>query len=236
MIYDRPPERLASLADVYVVGTMTLRVRRRFERVLAASETARAAVRRAEDRFSALDQRLAPVAPAPATWVGIRARLGFPDEAAPPAAIVGPRFATGWRLALAAMVAGLALGLGWLVLRETRVETQPVASVRADGGVELWLVELDRESTRLALRATGAVRAAEGKSYELWALPEGAAPVSLGLLPVRGEVARSLAPEQRAALAEATKVAVSLEPEGGSPTGAPTGPVLYVAELDRAAG
>jgi anti-sigma-K factor RskA len=36
---------------------------------------------------------------------------------------------------------------------------------------------------------------------------------------------------QRTALTSATQVAISLEPIGGSPIGAPTGPVLYVAAL-----
>jgi anti-sigma-K factor RskA len=236
MIYDRPPERLASLADEYVVGTMSLRVRRRFERVLEASATARAAVRLAEDRFAALDRRLAPVPPSPATWDQVRARLGFADEPRQETPVAEPRWFERWRPAFAVMAAVVVLGLGWLVLRETRVETRPVASLRVDGGVELWAVELDRDSTRLAVRASRAVQAAAGKSYELWALPEGAAPVSLGLLPVRGAVERSLAPAQRAALAGARQVAVSLEPAGGSPTGAPTGPVLYVAELGRVSG
>jgi anti-sigma-K factor RskA len=36
---------------------------------------------------------------------------------------------------------------------------------------------------------------------------------------------------QRAALLAADKVAVSVEPSGGSPTGSPTGPVIIVASL-----
>jgi anti-sigma-K factor RskA len=39
---------------------------------------------------------------------------------------------------------------------------------------------------------------------------------------------------QRTALANSKQIAVSLEPEGGSPTGAPTGPVLLVAPLAKA--
>ena len=68
-----------------------------------------------------------------------------------------------------------------------------------------------------------------GKAHELWAPPEGGAPVSLGLLPKTGEQRRVLTPAQQTALAGAKQIAVSLEPEGGSPTGAPTGPVLLVA-------
>ena len=73
-----------------------------------------------------------------------------------------------------------------------------------------------------------------GKSHELWALPEGGTPVSLGLLPHTGDHHRVLNASQRTALAGSKQVAVNLEPEGGSPTGAPTGPVLLVAPLTPA--
>jgi anti-sigma-K factor RskA len=72
------------------------------------------------------------------------------------------------------------------------------------------------------------------RSFELWALPDsGAAPMSLGVLPDAGMQEHSLSVAQQQALAGASKVAVSLEPRGGSPTGAPTGPVLFVVERIR---
>jgi len=70
-------------------------------------------------------------------------------------------------------------------------------------------------------------------SYELWMLPEGRAPVSLGLLPGTGNAALPLDAEALAVLAQTMTLAVSLEPAGGSPTGAPTGPVLFTAPLLR---
>jgi anti-sigma-K factor RskA len=70
-----------------------------------------------------------------------------------------------------------------------------------------------------------------GKALELWALPDGGSPVSLGLLPTQGEFHRVLTAAQRTALAGSKQLAVSLEPAGGSPTGLPTGPVLHVAPL-----
>jgi anti-sigma-K factor RskA len=81
-----------------------------------------------------------------------------------------------------------------------------------------------------AIAGAGAIAQA-GKSYELWALPDnGAAPVSLGLMPVSGHIDRELTDAQRAALQGASKVAVSLEPEGGSTIKGPSGPVMFVAE------
>jgi anti-sigma-K factor RskA len=75
---------------------------------------------------------------------------------------------------------------------------------------------------------------APGKSHELWVIPaSGGAPVSLGLLPHTGDHHRVLTAAQRAALAGAKTIAVSLEPEGGSPNGSPT-QVLLTAPITAA--
>ena len=62
---------------------------------------------------------------------------------------------------------------------------------------------------------------------ELWALPASGAPRSLGLISASGAsvVQKNKVQPGTAALA------VSLEPTGGSTTGAPTGPVLFVGKL-----
>ncbi len=72
---------------------------------------------------------------------------------------------------------------------------------------------------------------AKDESMELWMIPkDGSAPVSLGLLPTEGE-ATLLLP---AGTVENSKaLAVSQEPLGGSPTGAPTGPVVYQSKWWR---
>ena len=63
---------------------------------------------------------------------------------------------------------------------------------------------------------------------------EGAAPVSLGLMPKSGRDTLELNDAQRLALSRSRQIAISLEPPGGSPTGAPTGPVLFVADVAAA--
>jgi anti-sigma-K factor RskA len=65
------------------------------------------------------------------------------------------------------------------------------------------------------------------RSLELWSLPPQGAPRSLGLI-----AADKATVVQRGKVLDGTAAfAVSLEPAGGSPTGAPTGPVLYVGKL-----
>ena len=66
------------------------------------------------------------------------------------------------------------------------------------------------------------------KALELWAIPRGgAAPRSLGVISSSG----ATVVRRGQVLEGAEALAVSLEPPGGSPTGAPTGPVLYAGKL-----
>ncbi|MGH7153988.1 MAG: anti-sigma factor domain-containing protein, partial [Acetobacteraceae bacterium] len=69
-----------------------------------------------------------------------------------------------------------------------------------------------------------------GKDLELWALPPGATrPISLGVVPA---ATRGLVVSHPAVpLTLRTQLMVSLEPKGGSPTGQPTGPVLFAGTL-----
>jgi anti-sigma-K factor RskA len=129
-----------------------------------------------------------------------------------------------------ALVVVLAGGFGaWRLLQGPQL--QPLATIAAAGGPIAWQIESDAEHHRLRVIASTGVTARPGRSFELWALPDnGGAPVSLGLLPESGRLEHALSERQRQALGASSKVAVSLEPPGGSPTGAPTGPVLFVAD------
>jgi anti-sigma-K factor RskA len=65
-------------------------------------------------------------------------------------------------------------------------------------------------------------------SWELWMLPGGsAAPVSLGLVSLDTVQVVKLPPALAGKMAGAWGMAMSVEPAGGSPTGAPTGPVIF---------
>jgi anti-sigma-K factor RskA len=72
---------------------------------------------------------------------------------------------------------------------------------------------------------------AGGRTPELWVIPADGKPRSLGVVPEKAAAAMTVPPEHRAMLAEGVTLAVSLEPEGGSPTGAPTGPVVMTGTM-----
>jgi anti-sigma-K factor RskA len=124
------------------------------------------------------------------------------------------------------------------VLYWSRVTTEkPVeAAVIVDpSGAPVWQVEVyghaDAERY-LSVRTAARAKPPAGRTYELWALPKNGNPVSLGVLPQQeGSSQRVLTPLQREALSRSEKIAVSVEPAGGSPTGQPTGPVVFVAPL-----
>jgi anti-sigma-K factor RskA len=87
------------------------------------------------------------------------------------------------------------------------------------------MVSLDLHHDRLTLDAARLPAAEAGKSLELWILPPSGNPRSLGIIP-GGQISLPLDRQAAADLARGA-LAVSLEPAGGSPTGQPTGPVLY---------
>ncbi|MGH8198256.1 MAG: anti-sigma factor [Steroidobacteraceae bacterium] len=215
------PEMLDLLAAEYVLGTLTGAARRSFARRRERDPFVDRRVRAWEERFAPLTWRLAPVTPSPAVWTAIERR-------------VGPAPRRQWRAIAGAVAAIAVLGFGWVLWQELRpVEPQATAVVASEEGATLWRVELAADGDHVEVETIGDVRYPDARSLELWALPADAAPVSLGLMPARGRVRLALDDRQRAALAQAANVAVSDEPKGGSPTGAPTGPVLYVAALAR---
>ena len=91
------------------------------------------------------------------------------------------------------------------------------------------LAVLDLAKGDIALNRVAGTEA-EGRSFELWAIVPDAAPVSLGVLTAQSTMRVSLPQSLRDRAGELT-LAISDEPAGGSPTGAPTGSVLAAAPL-----
>ncbi len=224
------PKLIDALAAEYVLGTLGGRARRRFERWRAKEWHVERRVQAWEERLSGLALRLPPMRPSPRVWSQIEKRIGANAGARTQAP---PEKRAPWQ-AIAAGVALLAVLVGsYMTFKAMQgPELRDLATLTAERATQpAWHLSADDDMRHLrATAGAGAVPQA-GKSYELWALPDnGAAPVSLGLMPIVGEIDRELSDAQRAALRGASKVAVSLEPEGGSTTGGPTGPVLFVAE------
>ena len=104
-----------------------------------------------------------------------------------------------------------------------------VAEVAAEDGSLVIAAAYDAEAGALFVdRRAGGPR--EGRALEMWLIAGEAAPVSLGVLPGDAQTALAI-PEALRPQLEGGVLAISDEPPGGSPTGAPTGDELAVGEI-----
>ncbi len=105
-----------------------------------------------------------------------------------------------------------------------------LARLDAEGGKPSFVAAINTNGGNLTI-VPAALLGAEQKSMELWLIPPGDKPHSLGLIdpnrPVTIKVPKDLLRE----VSNEAVLAVSLEPLGGSPTGQPTGPVIANGKL-----
>jgi anti-sigma-K factor RskA len=225
-------ERLEELAGHYVLGTLRGPARARFARALRSDPAVASAVREWEERLACLAAAVPDVNPSKRVWTGIAERLGF---ASTMAGDLGWWQRLGfWRgFGLASFAAAVILSV--LVLTQGPAVPGESLVVVLAGTDErpAMIATTTRNGEVLTLKAVTGATPGPGRAFELWALPQGAAPRSLGVIPT-GSVARvMLGPEGAALLARVPALAVSLEPRGGSPTGQPTGPVVYSGKVER---
>jgi anti-sigma-K factor RskA len=221
------PVLLERLAAEYVLGTLRGPARQRRERWRADTPQREGYCRFWEERLLPLLLQLQPLAPPAHVWSAIEQRLQLRP--------VMPRPQLPRQLAIAASVL-LVAALATLALWRTLVpgRAAEVATISSPAGL-LWQVEVfARAGTpqRLTVRAGVFASHPAGHDYELWALPKNGKPVSLGVLPDQQRATHlQLSSPQQQALAAAAQLAVSVEPTGGSPTGQPTGAVVFVVPL-----
>jgi anti-sigma-K factor RskA len=205
------------LAAEYVLGSLEGEEAREAARLLASDAAFAASVRQWEARLAPLAALAAPVAPPVEVWARIAATTG---------AVAGAVIPLAFRRRLRVWQAGAGLALAVAASLAAFIVLRPVPPARVavlapiGGGVPV-LLATEQAGGMLVIQPSGAIAVPSDRDLELWALAKGETrPRSLGVLPASG---RRLV----AALAPDTQLLVSLEPRGGSPTGQPTGPVLY---------
>lgn len=141
------------------------------------------------------------------------------------------------RFGLAGLAAAaLVVGLFFVVdLPGTGVQPpeNPVyhADLRASGEEEIILAAgYDATTQEMYVERRGMQDRPE-RDIEMWLIAGDNPPVSLGVLPENERIRLPMTPEQIEVLQGAT-LAISDEPEGGSPTGAPTGDILATGPLE----
>jgi anti-sigma-K factor RskA len=220
MRYD-DPELRDKLAAEYVLGTMPIRVRRRFERLLAADPELVRAVEAWTTRFVAID-RGSPAEPPPArVWRAIERRLGPAPPPLQPGWLGTLAF---WRSAALAAAAAAALAILYIAVWAPPARTSIVAILSDEAGMPGWITLGGPGRSDVAIAPITAIAIDPGHSFELWGIADGP-PQPLGLL--AATPGQPLLVDAAALPPPGGVLAISLEPQGGSPTGLPTGPVRY---------
>lgn len=216
------------LTGEYVLGLLRGAARRRFERLLIEDARLRAEVTAWEEKFSAWNRGLQPLSPPASVWRRLQARIEAEAKSAR-----APRLKAWWSAAatLAAVVL-LVIGifLGRSVLTPSPAPAY-LAVMSTAQGQPRWLITVHPQTQRVDIKSLADNTPPPGKSYELWMLPGSGKPIAMGLLNSGGSASETVSAEVIAAIVGAKGLAISVEPEGGSPTGQPTGPVVYVAPL-----
>jgi len=228
-------EQLQQLAGEYVLGTLPLAARRDVERRLASEPLLRAEVQAWEQRLLPLTTLAAPSEPSPGLWPRIAGNLR-------PQAVTA---AGGWRrwwddLRLWRAVSGGAV-LATLVLATvlaTALTTRPDQQARQPAYMVVLVAPQERTAgyvvqasldRRLTLTPLQGTAVPDNKSLQFWTKgTTWKAPVSLGLVTSNRPLTLAM---DRLPQVEADQLfEITLEPQAGSPTGRPTGPVLYIGK------
>lgn len=222
------------LAGEYVLGLLRGAARLRFERLMIEDAQLRAEVVSWEEKFAAWNRGLKPQTPSNHVWWKLEARLKA-EARTHTNKWAGSRTRSGFLSGAAVVTAVVMLIIGIFIGRSliTTAPTAPsyLAIMSSSKGQPLWLITVHPKTRRIEMKALAVNTPPPGKSYELWMLPGSGKPIAMGLMNSSGVASETVNTEVIAAISQAKGVAISLEPQGGSSTGQPTGPVLYVAPL-----
>lgn len=211
-------------------------------RALATNDDGfRAEVARWKGRLAPLLDEAAPVPPPRRLWRRIDAAIGG-QSGNRDNVVQLRRSVMTWRGVSAAMTA-LAACLALLLLAQPRLVAPPPASVSTapplvamlgDDKQMKLMASWDPAGNRLVLAMAGDMPADTSHAHELWVIPSDGKPRSLGTMPSKRQMHMRLADALAELMRQGATIAISVEPPGGSPTGAPTGPVIASGTLKNA--
>ncbi|MBX3609327.1 MAG: anti-sigma factor [Hydrogenophaga sp.] len=234
-------DRDDALASAYVLGTLSAARRTEVQQRLITDAELRARVQAWEERLMPLTALTEPVAPSPAVWARIDASIGpSPVATARRARSVTQRGWQDWWRSLwfwrAVAVTGFATA--------SLVALVPVTGLFAPAEPQYMVVLVAPNSTApgwvvrtsgphsLRLEPLGTTNLPAQRSLQFWTKADTwDAPVSLGL--VQPGQALEVPIDRLPPLVPNQLFEITLEPYNGSPTGRPTGPVLYIGRSVR---
>ena len=253
MEYRNKPQLRDALAAEYVLGTLAGRARRRFEAWLKQDAALRITVNQWETRLTPMAEAIEGVLPPKRVWQRVSAAIATktaPTNAFRPSLWENLVFWRGFGLTAAGAAAALMVFVGVrppeIVERIQVVEKvverlvpvadgtaahQPsyVAALKDGKGETMLMIYAGRKAGEMWVKFLGTSMPVDA-SLELWGLDMHGNPKSLGIVKAIGKNMIKLPDIADKALGDYKKLAVSMEPMGGSTSGKPTGPVMYSGE------
>lgn len=222
------PELREALAASYVLGTLRGAARRRFVRLLTADQSLSPLVEKWENYLTPLAARVTPVEPPERVWRAIEARIARSQgvagltQASASSWWDSLAFWRNWGLAATGLAAALLIATV-VIKPQPPAESAMVAVLSTPENVPRMIVE--KHAGMLKVKVVKAWATLPENDLELWVVPKEGAPRSLGVVShARDSEVRKGDLENL--LADGAAFAISKEPKGGSPSGAPTGPIL----------
>ncbi|KRA53107.1 anti-sigma factor domain-containing protein [Devosia sp. Root635] len=216
-----------ALVAEYVLGLLSASEHDRIGRLIEADQTLRAERDFWVSRFAALNAEYEET-PVPAhLYAAIEARA-FGDLVRPRATASFWESLMVWRSIAAGALAVAVAAIGFNLMQPapdvSALTTQLVAALEEEGS-DVKFVALYDGSGNVRLTALSGADVPD-RDFELWAIQGDHAPISMGVIPVNERSAVAISPEVMAGWGEGSVLAITLEPEGGSPSGSPTGPIV----------
>ncbi|SEL07258.1 Anti-sigma-K factor RskA [Pseudoxanthomonas sp. GM95] len=243
-----PPERDV-LAGEYVLGVLDAAGRDRVRSLMASDPVFADEVLRWEAHFGPLIDQVAPVAVPEYVWARIGNALGLaPAPRQAPVTSPAPKrgFWDNIGLWRSVGIGGFATAAVAVVALLSVLRTEPVAptpppvvaqqppvpampqmvaSLAGDDGKTGYVATMETRSGRMTIMPMSPTRE-DGRVPELWIIPKGGAPVSMGILDTEHVAEHTLPENLRALLNTDALLAITMEQPGGSPSGAPTGSIV----------
>ena len=237
-----PVDERDQLAAEFALGVLERGERAQAERLVSEDSTFAALVEWWHERLAPLLDEIAPTEPGSELWARINAALD--GSAAPRASNVVSieRALRRWKGVAATMTAVAAALLLFVAIPRPAplappaptargAEPAPMTAAIADRGATSFMVAWSPgDRSLMVMPAT--VSPVANHSHELWLIPAGGKPISLGVVNAAKPLRMTMPASMAAQLIGSATLAVSAEPEGGSPTGQPTGPVIGSGKLE----
>jgi anti-sigma-K factor RskA len=241
---DPPPDDV--LAGEYVLGVLDTTQRRQLQLRMASDHAFAQRVEAWERRLAPLLTDIAPVEAPAQVWSAICARLGWTDaerERAPAGFWQSLGF---WRGATLVSSVVAVIAIGFIVGRSvtlapgpavTQVEpaAKPVTPLQHDDGTPGWLASVDATKGTVLMVPVPAPADAQGRVPELWLIPAGQAPVSLGAVSISRSHTVTVPQSARAALVAGSTLAITLESATGIPHAAPSSAIIAKGTIQQVA-